>query len=398
MIMKKCIFFVVGAVAMVLTSCGGGGAESAAPEFPTAVVAGSDTRIDTSFPASIKGVQDVEIRPKISGFITAINVSEGQYVSKGQTLFVIDNETYQAAANQAKAAVAAAEAQLQTAQLTYENAQKLFDNNVVGAYELQSSQNSYTAAQAALAQAKATYAEAKQNLDFCFVASPADGVVGELPYKVGALVSSSSAEPLTTVSDINGVQVYFSMSEKDLLDMTKAAGALSDAVKAFPRVQLQLADGSLYADKGTVAAISGVIDATTGAVLVRADFPNAAHLLKSGGAGTILVPHTVRDAIVIPQTAVSEIQNKQFVFVVGDDNTVKHTEITVDPQDDGLNYIVTSGLAMGERYVTSGITSLTDGQAITPLTVQEYAEKINAVQAMGADQGDLSKLKKDLGQ
>ncbi len=390
--MKKISFLLIAVVAVLLSACGGKSAGGADNSFAVRTVEPQSTEIETSYPATIKGVQDVEIRPKVSGFITKINVTEGQAVGRGQVLFVIDNETYQAAVNQAQAAINSAQAQLNTSKLTYENSQKLFDNNVIGAYELSSANNSYEAAEAALSEAKANYAAAKQNLDFCFVTSPANGVVGELPYKVGALVSSSSTDPLTTVADISSMQVYFSMTEKDMLEMSKD----NQGVSSYPPVKLQLADGSVYDHAGTVAAISGVIDASTGSVLIRADFPNSEHLLKSGGAGNILIPHTVEGGIIIPQTAVSEIQDKHFVYVVGADNKVKYTEITVDPVDDGLTYIVTSGLKVGDKYVVSGITALTDGMEITPLSEKEYQEKINEAQAMGADQGNLSKLKEDL--
>ncbi len=395
--MKKISILLITAVAVVLSSCGGGsGSLGGDNDFAVRTVGTTDIEIETSYPASIKGVQDVEIRPKIQGFITDIKVKQGQMVSRGQLLFVIDNETYVAAVNQAKAAINSAEAQLNTAKLTYDNSQKLFDNNVIGSYELESAKNSYDVAQAAVAQAKANYAEAKQNLDFCFVTSPANGIIGDTPYKVGALVSSSMEVPFTTVSDINDMQIYFSMPEREILELTKEYGGLSATVSNFPPVKLQLADGSIYDSTGSVVAISGVIDAGTGAILIRADFSNPQHLLKSGGAGNILVPHDSKGAIVIPQTAVSQIQNKYFVYIVGDDNKVKYTEVQVDPNDDGLNYIITDGLKVGDKFVVSGITALSDGMEINPLSEKEYQEKINQVQAMGADQGDLSKLKKDL--
>lgn len=308
--MKRNKFLLLAfAVAAMLTSCGGKqGGKMGDNEFAVRTIETQTANLQSSYPASIKGVQDVEIRPKISGFITKLCVREGQTVKRGQLLFVIDNVTYAAAVRQAKAAVNSAKAQLNTATLTYENSQKLFKNNVIGSYELQSAKNSYESAKAALAQAQANYVSAKQNLDFCYVTSPANGVVGDLPYKVGALVSSSNAEPLTTVSDINSMQVYFSMTEKDLLDMTKTTGGLHAAIKDYPPVKLQLADGTVYGHDGRVAAVSGVIDQSTGSVSIRADFPNPEHLLKSGGSGSIVVPHASSSAIVVPQEAVVQVQ------------------------------------------------------------------------------------------
>jgi membrane fusion protein, multidrug efflux system len=397
--MKKNKMLLVAAFAALLVSCGGG--KQGKPnfgdnEYAVRTISAQSADMQTTYPATIKGVQDVEIRPKVSGFITKLCVQEGQNVKKGQLLFVIDNVTYAAAARQAKAAVNSAKAQLNTAKLTYANNEKLFKNNVIGTYELQSSKNSLEAAQAALAQAEANYISAKQNLDFCYVTSPADGVVGSLPYRVGALVSSSSAQALTTVSNIGTMQVYFSMTEKDLLEMGKTSGGVHAAIKDYPAVKLQLADGTTYEEEGHIATVSGVIDQATGSVSVRADFPNKQHLLKSGGSGSIVIPHTNSAAIVIPQDAVSQVQDKYFVYVVGSDNKVKYTAVTVDPNNDGKNYIINSGLKTGDKIVVSGISALTDGQEIKPITEAQYQEKLKKAESIGADQSDLGKLKDDL--
>ena len=395
---KSNLFILLLAAALV--SCGGG--KSGKPDFgddeyAVRTISGQNAELQTTYPATIKGVQDVEIRPKVSGFITKLCVQEGQNVKKGQLLFVIDNVTYEAAVRQAKAAVNSAKAQLNTTKLTYTNSEKLFKNNVIGSYELQSAKNNLEAAYASVAQAEAAYISAKQNLDFCYVTSPADGVVGDLPYRVGALVSASSQQPLTTVSNIGTMQVYFSMTEKDLLEMTKSAGGLHTAIKDYPAVKLQLADGSVYNHEGRVATVSGVVDATTGSVSMRADFPNPEHLLKSGASGSIVVPHVASSAIIIPQDAVSQVQDKYFVYVVGGDNKVKYTAVTVNSNNDGKNYIINSGLKAGDRIVVQGISALTDGQKITPITEAQYQEKLKKTEAMGADQSDINKLKKDFG-
>lgn len=394
--MKKNRFLLLAAVAALFASCGGQKGKMGDNEYAVRTIETQSTELQTSYPATIRGVQDVEIRPKISGFITKLCVKEGQVVKKGQLLFEIDNVTYQAAVRQAKAAVNSAEAQLNTAKLTYENNQKLFANNVIGTYELQSSKNNYENARAALAQAKANYVSAKQNLDFCYVTSPANGVVGNLPYRVGALVSSSSAEPLTTVSDINTMQVYFSMTEKDMLDLTKTKGGLHAAISEYPPVKLMLADGTTYNHEGKVAAVSGVIDQSTGSVSIRADFPNPEHLLKSGGSGSIVVPHVSSSAIVIPQDAVAQVQDRYFVYILGSDNKVKYSPVTVNPDNDGKSYIIESGLKVGDKIVISGITTLKDGMQITPITEAQYQEKLKKTSKMGAHQNDLNKLKEDL--
>ena len=402
--MKRNKFLLIAAFAAfaaVLASCGGGKSggkpDFGDNEYAVRTVQGQDANLQTTYPATIKGVQDVEIRPKVSGFITKLCVKEGQTVKAGQLLFVIDNVTYAAAVRQAKAAVNQAKAQLNTARLTYTNSEKLFKNNVIGSYELQTAKNSLETAAAAVAQAEAAYVSAKQNLDFCYVTSPSNGVIGDLPYRVGALVSASSQQPLTTVSNNSTMQVYFSMTEKDLLDMTKTAGGIHAAISNYPAVKLQLADGTIYEHPGKVATVSGVIDPTTGSVSMRADFPNPDHLLKSGASGSIVVPHVASSAVVIPQDAVVEVQDKHFVYIVGKDNKVKYTPVTLNPQNDGKNYIITSGLNVGDRFVVNGVSSLQDGMEIKPVTEAQYAEKLKKTEEMGADQGDLSKLKKDFG-
>ena len=378
--MKKVLLF--AAVAATLVSCGGGGGRPTFGdnEYPVTTVGTSSADMQTTYPASIKGVQDVEIRPKTSGFLTQINVKEGQAVSAGQVLFVIDNETFQAQVRQAQAAVNTAQQGVNTAQLTYDNAKQLHANKVVGDYELQTSQNSYESAKAQLAQAQAVLANAKEALSYCYVKSPAAGVVGTLPYKRGSLVSGSNV--LTTVANVSSMEVYFSVTEKEAMVISQAG------LGQIPAVKLQLADGSIYAHEGKVTKMSGVIDAATGSVQLIAAFANPEKLLKSGATGNIIIPRVSSDAIIIPQSCVSEVQNKKFVYLLGEGNKVKYTEIKVDPQDDGINYIVTDGLKAGDKYVTNGITKLNDGMEIVPITPQRYQEKISE-QAKAMSAGDI---------
>ena len=384
--MKKIMMF--AAATMLLASCGGGGGRPTFGdnEYPVVTVGTSSTTMQSTYPANIKGVQDVEIHPKVQGFITQINVKEGQTVSAGQVLFVLDNATYQAQVRQAQAQVNTATASLNTAKLTYENSQKLHASGVIGDYELQSSKNSYESAVAGLAAAQASLASAKEMLSFCYVKSPAAGVVGSLPFKVGTLVSA--ANTLTTVSNISSMEVYFSMTEKDMLAMGKNAGGLTGAIDAMPAVKLKLADGTEYGQEGRVTKMSGVIDAATGSVQIIAVFPNPEKVLKSGGSGAIIIPKSNTDAIIIPQGCVSEVQDKKFVYILDKDNKVKYTEIKVDPQNDGNNYIVTEGLKTGDKYVTNGITKLSDGMEIVPITPEKYQQKIKD-QASAMSSGDI---------
>ena len=384
--MKKVLMFAVAS--MLLASCGGGGGRPSFGdnEYPVVTVGTSSATMQSTYPANIKGVQDVEIHPKVQGFITQINVKEGQTVSAGEVLFVLDNVTYQAQVRQAQAQVNTNTATLNTAKLTYENSQKLFESGVIGDYELRSSRNSYESAEANLAAAQANLTSAKEMLSFCYVKSPATGVVGSLPFKVGTLVSASNT--LTTVSNISSMEVYFSMTEKDVLAMGKNAGGLNGAIQAMPAVKLQLADGTMYGQEGRVTKMSGVIDVATGSVQIIAVFPNPDKVLKSGGSGTIIIPKSNSDAIIIPQGCVSEVQNKKFIYILGKDNKVNYSEIKVDPQNDGNTYVVTEGLKVGDKYVTNGITKLSDGMEIVPITPEKYKQKIDE-QAKAMSAGDI---------
>ena len=397
--MKQKVLLFIVAVSLFLISCGGGkqGAGFNDNEYPVRTIESQGSSSETLYPATIRGVQDVEIRPKVSGFITKLLVKEGQRVTAGQLLFVIDSETYQATVRQAKAAVSSATAQLNTAKLTYDNSQKLFNSNVIGQYELQTAQNTYENAKAALAQAQASLASAKEMLSYCFVKSPVSGLVGSLPFKVGALVGPTSAQPLTTVSDNNTMEVFFSMTEKDVLDMARNAGGVKESLSTYPTVKLKLADGTIYSQPGKVTKMSGVIDSSTGSVSMVAHFSNPDHILRSGGSGSIVVPKVTSNAIVVPQDAVAQVQDRYFVYILGKNNKVKYTEIKISPDNDGQTYVVTSGLKVGDRIVLKGISALTDGAEIKGLTEAEYEAKLKKTAELGSSQNDLSKLKEAFG-
>ncbi len=327
--------------------------------------------LTNSYPATIRGKQDVEIRPMVSGFITKLHVDEGSVVKKGQVLFTIDQVQYKAAVETAKAAVATAKAALQTQQLTTENNRELNKKGIVSDYQLSTSENQLAQAKAALAQAEASLTNAKRNLEYTEVTSPSDGIVGQVPYRIGSLVSASIATPLTTVADNSSMYAYFSMTERQLLNLIKEGGSQKDILEKMPKIRLQLIDGTLYPDSGRVETISGVIDPTTGSVSMRAMFPNEHNVLRSNSTGNVIFPNVLENVILVPQSATTEIQDKKFVFVVQADNTVKNTEIQVYRLNDGKNYYVTSGLKAGDRIVIEGVQALHDGQAITPITPAE---------------------------
>ena len=346
----------------------------ASNEYAVVTLAATDAELNTTYPATIKGVQDIEIRPKIAGHIMKVLVDEGDFVKAGQALFLIDAVQYEAAVKQAQAQVNVIKANIATQQLTVNNKKQLLEANIVSRYDYDIAVNSLESLKAQLAQAEASLVSARNNLSYCTVTSPANGVVGSIPFRVGSLVSSAQAEPLTTVSNISNVYVYFSMTEKQLLGLTRTSGGIDEAVKAMPEVQLTLADGTTYATPGHITAVSGVIDPTTGAVQMRATFDNAAKELRSGGTGNIVIPTKASGAILVPQNATFEIQDKRFVYVVNKDNTVASREITVMVQNDGQNFVVTDGLKAGERIVVEGVNQLKNGTKITPITPAQSAK------------------------
>lgn len=351
----------------------------ASNEYAVREIKTTECNLSTSYPATIKGIQDIEIRPKVSGFITKVHVDEGDFVRRGQVLFSIDRVQYEAAVKSAEAAVRVARTAVSTQKLTVKNKKMLHEKKIISDYDMEMAENQLASAEAELASARAQLIDARNNLSFCSVTSPSDGVVGTIPYRVGSLVSSTTAEALTTVSNISKMYVYFSMTEKQLLEYTKGTDGVKGALAAIPAVSLQLADGSTYNQTGKVTNVSGVIDIATGSVSMRATFDNPQKILRSGGSGSVVFPIHMDNAILVPQKATYEIQDKHFVYVVGKDNKVKNTEITVLPQNDGTNYVVTGGLKAGERIVVEGINTLSDGMAIKPITeAQSVANRRNA--------------------
>lgn len=373
--MKKWLIFAL--LPLLAAGCAkksGQGLPEASNEYVVEAVNYTTAEMNTSYPATIRGKEDIEIRPKISGFITRVCVDEGQAVRAGQVLFVLDKVQYQEAVRQAEAQINVLKANIASQELTIQNKQYLFDHEIISQYDLQMAQNTLKSLQAQLAQAQAALTAARDNLSYCNVTSPVCGVVGSIPYRLGSLVSASSQQALTTVSNISAMYVYFSMTEKDLLALTRQSGGVQGAISNMPSVGLKLADGSEYGQRGTVATASGVIDQNTGSVSMRALFDNPDRILRSGGTATILFPTHQTQAIIIPQMCTYEIQDKKFVYVVGADNTVKSREITVMAQNDGKNYVVTSGLQPGERIVTDAVLTLKDGMTIKPITAAQAAK------------------------
>ncbi len=341
-----------------------------APQIAVVTVEPTSTSFETSFPATLKGKTDIDIRPQVSGFITKVHVDEGQRVHKGQTLFTIDQVQFQAAVDQAQANLNSAKSAVSTAEITEQNKRMLLQKNIISETEWQMAANQLAQAKAAEAQAQAALTNARKNLSYTTVVAPSDGVVGTIPNREGSLASPSSAQPLTTLSDNSAVYAYFAFNENDLLDFTKGgSGSVEATLKNFPEVELELANGTRYPLKGHVATVSGVIDNSTGAASARALFANPQGVLRSGNTGKIIVPRTNENVITIPQRATYELQDLRYVYTLNDSNVTVPTQITVEPYSDGQVFVVTSGLNPGDRVVVEGVgTAVRQGMKITPKT------------------------------
>ena len=365
--MKQMITFICSAT---LAACGNAPAVQTRSEYQVMDITISDKELQTTYSAAIRGRQDIDIYPQVSGTLTRLCVEEGQAVRKGQILFIIDQVPYIAALRTAEANVEAAKAGVATSQLTYDSKRELYAQKVVSEFDLKTSHNSLLSAKAQLAQAEAQRINAANNLSYTEVKSPADGVVGTLPYRVGTLVSSGMPKPLTTVSDNSDMYVYFSMTENQMLELTRRYGSKDKALAEMPAVSLQLNDRSTYPQEGKIETISGVIDTSTGTVSLRAVFPNKDGLLTSGGSGNVIVPLKKENCIVIPQAATYELQDKVFVYKVVD-GKAQSAPVQVTRVNGGQEYIVENGLQVGDVIVVEGVGLLREG---TPVVAKPASE------------------------
>ncbi|MBD3748753.1 MAG: efflux RND transporter periplasmic adaptor subunit [Sphingobacteriales bacterium] len=370
---KNSFLILLASATMVFAACSSNqqnkNAQSTAVQFyPVVKINSQSTTLESSYPAQIQGQQDVDIRPKIDGFIEKIFVDEGATVKKGQILFSINAPQYEQALRTAYAAIKSAEADVSAAQLQYNKTKPLVEQDIVSKFDLDNAALVLTAKKAALSQAKAALANAQTNLSYTKVSSPMDGVIGNIPYKVGALVSSNSPLPLTTISNIDKVYAYFSLNEKQLLEIARAyqGNTLEAKIRQIPAVSLLLADGTVYPEKGKIETVSGQIDTQTGSASLRATFPNPQGLLRSGASASIILTKNIANALLIPQKSTTDIQGKKFVYVLTDSNTVKEVNIEVMQLTKGNFYVVTHGLKPGDQIVLEGSNSLKDGGKIKP--------------------------------
>jgi len=366
---KKTVIITQGLCALllvVLVSCNGKkqGQQRMPNAYPMQVVSTSNQILLERYPASIEGKQNIAIVPQVSGQITKVCVEEGAAVKKGQALFIIDQVPYRAAVRTAAANVNAAAAVVATAKLNYTNNKALYEEKVISKSTLLTIKNSLASAEAALSQAEAAHVNALNTLSYSVVKAPSAGVVSTINYRVGALVGPTIPKPLTYVSDNSEMYVYFAMADLQRLKYIRKYGSLKNTLEQMSAVSLELADGSVYTDKGKIKSISGVVSASTGQVQFRASFSNPNRLLTSGATGTIVIPTEYKNIIKIPQSAIFRLQDKVFVYVF-EEGKAKAQIITLASLEDGKNYIVTKGLKVGQKIISQGAALLRPGTPVT---------------------------------
>ena len=355
-------FLTIVASLLLLASCGEKEQRVAqeAQQYKLLDIKKEDIALTSNYSASIRGRQDIKIVPRVDGHLTNVAITEGSKVKEGETLFIIDQVRYKADLESAKASVAVQKAVVATAKLTLDSKQALYKKNIVSEFELISAQNALKTAQAQLMQAQAQENSAQNNLSFTVIKSPSEGVVGKLPYRKGDYVSPNTQDGLTVVADNSEMYVYFSMSERQIMDLVAQYGSMDSALVKLPNIKLRLSNQTIYPHEGKIESISGVVDASTGAVSIRAAVPNNERLLLSGSSGSVIVPHIQSNAIVIPQEATFEIQDKVYVYRVVD-GVAKSAIVTVDKINDGKQYIVTSGLNEGDIIIAEGAGLVQEG-------------------------------------
>ena len=361
----------------LLYSCKDGSATAGAgamppPSLPVTTAAVLPATTYQDFTASVQGKRDVEIKPQVDGYLTGIQVDEGAYVHKGQPLFLIDRRPFEEQLNTAKAALVAAKARMESAQIEVDKLKPLVENKVVSDVQLRSAQAAYSSAQAAVEQAQSEMEAARINLNYTTITAPSDGYVGTIPYKAGSLVTKQQDKALTVVSETKDMRVYFSMSEPDFLAFKEKypGNTVADKVKQMPSVQLVLADNSIYPHPGKVEIVEGQFDKAVGAIKFRASFPNAEGMLRSGSTGKVRIPTTFKAALVVPQDATFEMQGKVFVYTVADSNKIVTKPLSISGRTTNY-YFVSDGVKQGDKLVLASMSTtlmggLRDGMVITP--------------------------------
>lgn len=360
-------------VSILLYSCGSSAAPGPAmgamppPQLPVIAVFTSPATTYKEYSATLEGRVNVEIRPQVEGYLEKIYVDEGAFVKVGQPLFKINDRIYNEQLNSAQSSVLAAQANVAKAQVEVDRLIPLVDAKVVSEVQLKTARTVLDAAKASEEQAKAAVGNARINVGYTYITAPVSGYIGRIPHKTGSLVGKGEFLPLTVLSDINEVYAYFSMSEPDFIVFKQqfAGNSVEEKINKAPAVELLLADNSAYPQKGKITSVDGQFDKTTGTISFRATFPNAGGTLRSGNTGKVRIPQPLSEVVIVPQEATFEIQDKVFVFAVGDSNKVASKPITVAGKT-STYYFVQSGVKAGEKIVFSGTGNLQDGMVIVP--------------------------------
>ncbi|MCW3090639.1 MAG: efflux transporter, family, subunit [Ferruginibacter sp.] len=367
--MKKLLIYSLYAGVLYLAACAGQAMNPAPPppSLPVIKVSSASATTWLEYPASLEGTTNVEIRPQVSGYLQKIYVEEGAYVSKGQPLFKINSQEYSEFSNNAAASVQSAKAAVEKAQVEYDRLKPLVDNKVIAEVQLKTAKANVDAARADYAQALSGKGSADITVGYTLITAPVSGYIGRIPFRQGSLIGKGETLPLTVLSEVNNVHAYFSMSEADFLSfIAKYDGkSTEEKIKNIPPVDLQLPDNSIYKVKGKIELVQGQFDRSSGTISFRAIFPNNERLLRSGITGKIRIPSLLQDQLAVPQESTYEMQDKVFVFALGDSNKVVSKQISVSGKS-GTNFLVSSGLTNGETIVFSGIQRLRDGAVITP--------------------------------
>jgi membrane fusion protein, multidrug efflux system len=362
-------------LAVLISSCGDKNKQAAGDQtaqvldYKVVKLQPRQATLNVDYPASIQGQQNIEIRPKVDGYVERIYVDEGSVVTKGQLLFKINAPQYEQEVRTAEAGIKTAEADLALAKMQLNKVKPLVEKDIISHYELESAEYTQQSKAAALAQAKAALVNAKVNLGYTTITSPVNGVIGALPYKLGSLVTSSTTDPLTTVYNTSNVYVYFALNEKQLLDFSRDSinkTSFKTKLSKLPPVSLILPDGSTYEHEGKVETVNGLINTATGAANVRADFANPRGLIRSGSSAVVRIPNVVKSALLVPESATYELQDKRFVYVVDDQHKIKNVAIKVMDNTAGQFYVVTDGLKAGDKIVLESSGNLPDGTEIKP--------------------------------
>lgn len=347
-------------LALSIVACSSEETKQEVEAYPTTSAIYIDTNSHIDYVAEISASQNIEIRAQAQGYLEKIHVDEGSSVKAGQLLFSINNRAYSEALSKNRALLKIAKAEVTNAELELQNTKSLFDKNIVSKIEYEFAKNKLQIAKAKVEEAAADEAHAKQMLSYTEIRAPFAGTINRLPQKMGSLVEEGTL--LTTLTQNEDVFAYFDVSEKEYLDLMSSH---TNGNKPDQEVELILANGVKHIRKGTIETMEGEIDPETGNIAFRARFANPNKLLKHGASGKIRIKKAFKHALVIPQKATFEIQDRVFVYVVDKNKRLKVRQIHIESRIPHL-YIISKGLAPKEHFIFEGIQTASEGLEIKP--------------------------------